>query len=99
MTKTRRSGRRCNVGARKSGPRLEFAARSQRATVRSPALFVQEIVMSITNVQLSDAGARIRIEELAKAQDIEGITSDEAEQLLDLTHQTASARFSDLRVD
>jgi hypothetical protein len=55
--------------------------------------------MSITNVQLSDAGARIRIEELAKAQDIEGITSDEAEQLLDLTHQTASARFSDLRVD
>lgn len=55
--------------------------------------------MSTTEGQLGDSGARIRIEELAKGRGIEGITSDEAEQLLDLTHQTASARFSDLRVD
>jgi hypothetical protein len=55
--------------------------------------------MSTTEPQRGDIGARIRIEELAKGRGIEGITSDEAEKLLDLSHQTASARFSDLRVD
>jgi hypothetical protein len=55
--------------------------------------------MPTTEIHRGDTGARIRIEELAKHRGTEGITSDEAEQILDLSHQTASARFSDLRVD
>jgi hypothetical protein len=55
--------------------------------------------MSLTEVHRGDTGARIRIEELAKGRGIEGVTSDEAEQMLDLLHQTAGARFSDLKAD
>jgi hypothetical protein len=55
--------------------------------------------MSNTEPQRGDTGARTRIEELAKTRGIEGITSDEAERILDLLHQTAGARFSDLKAD